>query len=68
VIRAVLDANVIASSLVNPQGVPAQVLEAWRAEKFQLVVSAAILDELGRVLRYPKIAAYHQWPEERLQT
>jgi putative PIN family toxin of toxin-antitoxin system len=67
VIRVVLDANVIASALVNPQGTPALVLEAWRAEQFQLVVSAAILDELGRVLRYPKIAAYHQWPEERLQ-
>jgi putative PIN family toxin of toxin-antitoxin system len=36
----------------------------WRIE----VVSAAILDKIGRVLRYPKIAAYHQWPEERLRT
>ena len=30
-IRVVLDANVIASALVNPQGTPAQVLDAWRA-------------------------------------
>jgi putative PIN family toxin of toxin-antitoxin system len=68
VIRVVLDANVIASTLMNPQGTPAQVLDAWRAERFQLMISAAILDEIGRVLRYPKIAAYHQWSEERLRT
>lgn len=66
--RVVLDANVIASALINPQGTPAQVLDAWRTERFQLLISAAILDELGRVLRYPKIAAYHQWPDDRLQT
>jgi len=66
VIRAVLDANVVVSSLINPQGVPAQVLDAWRAERFQVVLSAAILDEIGRVLRYPRVAVYHRWSEERL--
>jgi uncharacterized protein len=52
--QVVLDANVIASALINPQGAPVQVLDAWRAERFQLLLSAAILDEIGRVLRYPK--------------
>ena len=66
-IRAVLDANVVVSSLINPQGVPAQVLDAWRAEQFQVVPSAAILDEIGRVLRYPRVAVYHPWSEERLR-
>jgi putative PIN family toxin of toxin-antitoxin system len=66
--RAVLDANVLVSALNNPQGAPARVLDAWRAERFQLLVSVAILDELGRVLRYPKIVAYHQWSDERLRT
>jgi uncharacterized protein len=67
VIRAVLDANVVVSSLINPQGIPAQVLDAWRAERFQAVVSGAILDEIGRVLRYPRVAVYHRWSEERLR-
>ncbi len=66
-IRAVLDANVVVSSLINPQGIPAQVLDAWRAERFQVVLSAAILDEIGRVLRYPRVAVYHRWSEERLR-
>jgi uncharacterized protein len=67
VIRAVLDANVVVSSLINPQGTPAQILDAWRAEHFQVVLSAAILDEIGRVLRYPRVAVYHHWSEERLR-
>jgi uncharacterized protein len=66
--RVVLDANVIVSALINPQGVPAQVFDAWRAERFQLLMSPAILEEIGRVLRYPKIVAYHRWPEEQLRT
>jgi putative PIN family toxin of toxin-antitoxin system len=67
VIRAVLDASVVVSSLINPQGIPAQVLDAWRAERFRVVLSAAILDEIGRVLRYPRVAVYHRWSEERLR-
>lgn len=66
-IRAVLDANVVASGLINPQGIPAQVLDAWRAERFQVVLSAPILDEIGRVQRYPRVAVYHRWSEERLR-
>jgi uncharacterized protein len=66
--RVVLDANVIVSALINPQGTPAQVFDAWRAERFQLLLSQAILEELGRVLRYPKVAVYHGWTEERLRT
>ncbi len=66
-IRAVLDANVVVSSLINPQGIPARILDAWRAERFQVVLSAAILEEIGRVLRYPRVAVYHRWSEERLR-
>jgi uncharacterized protein len=65
--RVVLDANVIVSALINPLGAPAQVFDAWRAERFQLLMSPAILEEIGRVLCYPKIAAYHRWSEERFE-
>ena len=57
--RAVLDANVLVSALVSPSGVPAQVLKAWRDEQFHLVTSQAILSEIDRVLRYPKIRKRH---------
>ena len=51
------DANVIVSALINPQGAPAQVFDAWRAERFQLLMSPAILEEIGRVLRYPRLSS-----------
>ena len=51
-IRAVLDANVFVSAILSPKGPPAKALTAWNAEKFQLVVSEPILEEIHRVLQY----------------
>jgi putative PIN family toxin of toxin-antitoxin system len=66
--RVVLDANVLVSAVLSPRGTPAQILTAWRAEQFDLVISQAILAELDRVCRYPKIAKRHRWSEEQVQT
>lgn len=66
-IRVVLDANVFVSAALSPNGIPAKILTAWRAEQFQLVISKAILEEIDRVLHYPKILKRHQWREERIR-
>jgi putative PIN family toxin of toxin-antitoxin system len=65
--RAVLDANVFVSAVLSPNGIPAALLTAWRAEQFDLLISAAILNEISRVLRYPSIAKRHQWTAAKLQ-
>jgi putative PIN family toxin of toxin-antitoxin system len=62
----VLDANVLVSGILSPKGAPAKVLTAWHAEQFHLVLSEAVLDEIDRVLHYPRIATRHRWSEERL--
>ena len=49
--RVVLDANVLVSAILSPRGTPAQILHAWRAAQFDLVISDAILAEIGRVFR-----------------
>jgi uncharacterized protein len=54
-IRAVLDANVIVSAVLTTARIPAQVLDAWRTDRFALLVSSAILEEVARVLEYPRI-------------
>jgi len=59
---------VLVSAILSPRGTPAQVLSAWRAEQFDVILSDAILAEIGRVLRYSKISRRHRWSEERLQT
>jgi uncharacterized protein len=67
-IRAVLDANVFVSATLSPKGNPAKILNAWRDDKFLLLISRPILEEIGRVLRYPKIKKRHRWSERKIQT
>ncbi len=66
-IRAVLDTNVFVTAVLTPAGPAAAVLEAWRSERFALLVSPAILDELARVLAYPKIARRHGWSRKEIR-
>lgn len=54
--RVVLDVNVLVSALLAPDGAPARVLVAWLNGAFELIVSPRLLDELQRVLAYPKIS------------
>lgn len=53
--RAVLDANVIISGVLAREGAPARVLAAWGVGAFELIVSPALLAELGRAFSYPKL-------------
>lgn len=53
--RVVLDVNVLVSALLAPDGAPARILTAWLEGAFELVVSPHLIDELRRVLAYPKI-------------
>lgn len=53
--RAVLDTNTWVSGL-GWGGPPGEVVEAALAGRFEIVTSPALLDELRRVLTYPKLA------------
>ena len=65
--KVVLDANIFVSSLVNTQGNPKRIMSAWEEGGFDLLVSAPILEEVGRVLRYPRIAKRHKQDEQAIQ-
>lgn len=54
--RCVLDTNVLISGLMLPESLPGRIIRAWRSASLTLVLSEAMLDEIGQVLRYPKIA------------
>lgn len=56
--RIVLDTNILVSALLKTDGPPAQLLAAWKAEKFVLITSEPQLTELYRVLCYPKLKKY----------
>lgn len=66
-IRAVLDANVLVSAILSPTGTPARLVALWRAERFTVVVSDALLREIYEVLHYPKLLVRHGWSEAQMR-
>jgi uncharacterized protein len=53
--RALIDTNRWISALLNPAGAPARTLAALQAERFALVTSEPVLDDVERVLARPRI-------------
>jgi len=64
--RIVLDANQFVSAVLVPVGRPAQILQAWHAGHFELVLSPGILAEVRRVLLYPRLQRKHGWSEAQV--
>ncbi len=58
--RVVLDANQFVSAILNPNGPPAKVLNGWREGLFELVTSPSIIDEIRKVLNYPRLSKIHK--------
>jgi putative PIN family toxin of toxin-antitoxin system len=56
VIRAVLDANTLASGSLSSQGSIARLIDSFLAEEFRVFLSAHILRELERALAKPYFA------------
>lgn len=52
--RVVLDTNVVLSALVSRAGITAAIRQAWQRGQIVPLVSAATVQELLRVLAYPK--------------
>ncbi|MBL7063728.1 MAG: putative toxin-antitoxin system toxin component, PIN family [Anaerolineae bacterium] len=65
--RVVLDANVLISAVISPRGNPAQILRLWEWEEFELVVSLPTLEELERVIHYPRIQERYNLSEEDIE-
>ena len=64
--RVVIDANVFVSAVIST-GVPKQVIDRWYEGCFDLVISPAILEEIERVFRYPKLSQRYNLPWSRIE-
>jgi putative PIN family toxin of toxin-antitoxin system len=53
-VRVVLDANVLVSALISQAGPPREIVGAWVDERYELIASPALLDELRDVLARPR--------------
>lgn len=64
--RIVLDANIYISALISQSGNPYQIIERWQRYEYDVLISTAILAEIGRVLRYPRIVKRHHLGEPEI--
>jgi putative PIN family toxin of toxin-antitoxin system len=62
-ISAVLDTNTLVSGLGWPRSKPAEVVDHALNGRFLPVTSPPLLNELARVLRYPKLVKVFDEPE-----
>lgn len=62
-IAAVIDTNILVSSVISDKGAPRKVFELWRDGRFTLVSSPELIEEVERVLRYPKIKRRYRLSE-----
>jgi uncharacterized protein len=53
-VRVVLDTNVFVSALLVPNGPPARLLEGFRDDAWELLISGIILQEYAEVLLRPE--------------
>jgi putative PIN family toxin of toxin-antitoxin system len=58
-IKVVLDANQYASALIKPRGNSARIIELVYESRLALVMSAPIIEEVRRILAYPKLTKLH---------
>jgi uncharacterized protein len=65
-VRVILDTNVLVSGLMFPQSVPGSAVAVWREGRFDLVLTLAQLEEIGRVPAYPKIRKILRWDDEAI--
>lgn len=65
--RVVLDTNILARAAHNPTGPAGEALEFLGKPEHVLILSSFILDELDRVLRYPRLRQLHGLDETEIE-
>jgi uncharacterized protein len=59
--QATLDTNLFLRTLIRLDNLPNRILDLWEAERFILVLSPEIFDELQKVLSRPTLMAQFQY-------
>ncbi len=63
-LKIVVDTNLIVSAVITPHGKPARILELFRKNMIEIVISEEIVIEIQKVSNYPKIRKRHGWSLE----
>ena len=57
--KIVIDANLFASALIKPHSNPGRILDLVKQNQLELILSPAIIQEIKRILLYPKLQKHH---------
>jgi putative PIN family toxin of toxin-antitoxin system len=66
-LKAVLDTNVLVSSLLVKAGLPARVVDAWRRQQYILVISPDLVAEVQATLNYPRLRRKYPLTDEDVE-
>ncbi|MBM3241401.1 putative toxin-antitoxin system toxin component, PIN family [Candidatus Poribacteria bacterium] len=61
--RVTLDTNIFVRSLITPEGINAQVVDFWKQDKYVLVLSQEIIEEIIEVLLRPELINRYPYTE-----
>lgn len=64
--RVVLDTNILISAFISGKGAPARIFDLWQEGRLEIVTAQAALDELNRVLIYPRIRSRLRYNNEQI--
>lgn len=62
--RIVLDTNVIISAIISSQSAPAKILDFWKEDKFAIITSPEIMEEVAEVIFRPIIKKHRKISDE----
>jgi putative PIN family toxin of toxin-antitoxin system len=66
--KVVVDTHVLISGLAYPNSLPGRIVAAWDLHALRLAMSRFQLDEIARVLGYPKIRKLLGWSDARIES
>lgn len=66
-LKAVIDINLFVSGMISKKGNPAKLLQLWQDRAFLVVISEQMVEELGRVLRYPHLRNKYNLKDEEIE-
>lgn len=65
--RIVLDTNIFISGLIKPNSIAGKVIGEWKSNSIELITSIELLNEIKKVLEYPKINKIIKWDTEAIK-
>ncbi len=61
--KVVIDTNIFISGLISSSGAPDKIIKAWRNGQIDVILSEEGIEEIIKVLHYPKILKRLKWNE-----